>query len=758
MVRLCLAASLGLVALAGVFDPTAGVAGARGGTQLADAAPAWTNVGPGGGGWVMALAPSPHAENTVLLGGDIQGVFSSEDGGRNWTIRNQGLRDYWIETILYHPADPNILYAGGTSGVYKSTDQGRSWQWLRNGFPPVSGTTWSAPVSALAMDPANPDVIYAGIGSPRLGVGKQGAEYKSTDGGGQWAKINAPGSLPADALITSLISHPSNRTPAPGVAPAGTLYLTSQYGFSESRDGGVNWTASNAGLPHTNVARVALSRSRPEVMYVTLYTASTLPWRGGVYKSEDGGRTWAARNRGLQQMLGASDTLTSNYREIAVDPGDPQTVYLGSTDYVTHTMYKTTDGGSNWTPIVTKPSASNVTEGWNDFIGDTVQCLGMSPLNPKVLYYGTSVAVFRTTDGGQTWQQAYTRRNADGSYQTNGLEITGLYSITVDPRNPERVIFGYGDIGLFVSEDGGVSVHRRVGGIPRASANTAFAVAVDPGDSAHLWGSFGPRESPTSSGYIVAESLDLGRNWVARRNGLPDKAARRLLLDVSGPARRLLVTVRDSGIYASNDGGRSWSSSSTGLPQGDVRDLVADPSVRGRYWSVLAGREATAASLYRSDDWGASWQRVSGDTLRAWDVTQLVVSSTLYVAARRTFVAPRLYPGGIYASEDGGVTWTLLLDDPFAAAVAVDPRDDRVIYAGLTDHPYHDDSRGNGLRVSRDRGTTWTDVASIPLGRISVLTLHPANSMRLFVGTAGIGVAAVDFGASASAGAMRRRP
>ena len=146
--------------------------------------------------------------------------------------------------------------------------------------------------------------------------------YKSEDAGTTWARVNAPGSLPSDALITSLLAHPSNRTPAAGVSTRATLYLTSQHGFLVSRDGGVNWAASNAGLPHTNVARAALSGNNPDVIYLTLYTPASEPWRGGVYRSTDGGRTWNARNSGLQQQLGAGATLTSNYRELAVDPDD----------------------------------------------------------------------------------------------------------------------------------------------------------------------------------------------------------------------------------------------------------------------------------------------------------------------------------------------------------------------------------------------------------------------------------------------------
>lgn len=714
-------------------------------------------MGPGGGGWVMTLAASPYAVDTVFLGGDTEGVFATDDGGRQWTARNQGLRDYWVESILYDPLDPNILYAGGRSGVYKSTDRGVSWQWLRTGFPAVSSSSWSAPVSALAMDPSSSDVIYAGIGSPRDGIGKQGAVYKTADAGSTWSRVNT-GGLPSDALITSLVFHPSNQTPAPGAATPGTLYLTSQYGFFVSTNGGVSWTASNAGLPHTDIARLAVSRSRPSVMYVTLYTPLAAPWRGGVYKSEDGGRTWTARSAGLQQLLGPDAARTSNYKELAIDSDDPNVVYVGSTDFRTHTMFKTTNGGSTWSPIVTLPPAANVADGWGAAaLGHTAQAMSMSPLNSRVLYYGTGMTVFRTADGGQTWQQAYTSVNPDGSTRSAGLETTYAHFIMVDPHDAQRVFYGYQDIGLFVSTDEGVSARRAAGDLPYPNpASTAYAVAVDPNDPAHWWGSFGPWET-RSSGFVIAESTNSGRTWVMRTSGLPDSPYKRLLLDDSGPTRRLLVSVKGNGIYASVDGGRRWSASSSGLAHGDVRDLVAHPSRPGSYYCVLAGTDASPGLLYRSDDRGTTWQLISGPTLEARDIKQLAVSSILYVAARRRVIGRSVYAGGIYTSEDGGLTWTLVLDDSFAQAVAVDPDDPRTVYAGLTDHPFHDDSRGNGLKMSRDGGATWNDVAVLPQRRVTALTLHPRNSTRLFVGTAGNGIGVVDFNASAGASRFRRR-
>ena len=65
---------------------------------------------------MMTVAASPHAVDQVFLGGDTEGIFSSQDRGRTWTVRNEGLHDYWIEAILFHPKDPNVIYAGGFSG------------------------------------------------------------------------------------------------------------------------------------------------------------------------------------------------------------------------------------------------------------------------------------------------------------------------------------------------------------------------------------------------------------------------------------------------------------------------------------------------------------------------------------------------------------------------------------------------------------------------------------------------------------------
>ena len=89
--------------------------------------------------------------------------------------------------------------------------------------------------------------------------------------------------------------------------------------------------------------------------------------------------------------------------------------------------------------------------------GETVQCLTMSPLDPDVLYYGTDGTIFKTTDAGAHWQQAYTRVLPDGRFHTTGLEVTGPRNIVVHSNDPQRIYFCYRDIGLLISGAAGRS-------------------------------------------------------------------------------------------------------------------------------------------------------------------------------------------------------------------------------------------------------------------------------------------------------------
>jgi photosystem II stability/assembly factor-like uncharacterized protein len=618
--------------------------------------------------------------------------------------------------------------------VYKSVDRGKSWQWLRQGFPAKNQYDWSAPIGALAIDPRNPAVLYAGIGRPRQQQFGKGAVYKTVDSGGYWQQVNAAGSLPADALVTDLVIDPRDSR---------RLFLACQYGVFRSDNGGVGWVPTIAGLPHSHVRRIALCPAQPDTLYLTLRAEpNRQPWQGGVYRSTDGGLSWTARTQGLKQQVGKAGQagpMTANYEALAVHPDNPDVVYVGGNAWVNATLYKTTDGGRVWIEVVRTGMGGNTEAGWITFTGPAVECLSLSPFDPDTLYFGTSMRAFKTADGGGSWQQIYTRMREDGRYQGSGLETTCLFEVVVHPRDSQRLYLCYWDIGLLISEDGGQSFRRRVQGITPSEMQTeCFTVAFDPDDPEHCWGSFG-----SSSVGVIAESYDGGAGWDmigTASAGLPSVPHRTLRVDA---ARRLVTLADGKGVYVSEDGGNTWQPRNSGLAHLGVRDLVADPGVPGLWYCALGDDGTNPGAVYRTEDAGRTWRRASRD-LSVADVKRLTLAPSdpqrLYLAARDRYLGGRTYYGGVYRSDNGGTSWRHILTDNFVQGLAVDPRNANVVYAGLTDHPYHDESTGDGVRVTRDGGTTWTVPGDPTCRHVNCIAVDPQDPDRVYLGTGGNGV------------------
>ena len=150
-----------------------------------------------------------------------------------------------------------------------------------------------------------------------------------------------------------------------------------------------------------------------------------------------------------------------------------------------------------------------------------------------------------------------------------------------------------------------------------------------------------------------------------------------------------------------------------------------------------------AGAVYRSDDAGRSWQQVSRDLVVA-DVRRLVLAPSdpqrLYLAARDCYMNGRTYTGGVFRSDDSGSSWRQILADDFVQGLAVDPLDANLVYAGLTDNPYHDESTGDGIRMTRDGGKTWTAPGQPTCRQVNVITVNPHDPDQLYLGTGGNGV------------------
>jgi uncharacterized protein (TIGR03382 family) len=455
---------------------------------------------------ISSLYMKPDDPQTLLAGGgsfyvppvlvdgvetEYGGVYLTTDGGQSWEAV---VENVVITSVEYCEKDPQIAYAGGAKAVYRSEDGGHTWQ----RFGDEARGTWGPP----GLNPGVPvDIQVDPDDCSRLFINNYvGGNFLSTDGGQTWAVATQgySGAAPTRVIVdphdpwhvlvasrmAPFVSHDG------GVNWEGLLYLELQTGIRtleldpsdashmltsadvvlapilETHDGGKRWESrldwfervpsgtTEADWAPLRVTRIAFAPSDPRIVYAATLHAPTDPdsplpegWRYdgmGVYRSNDGGETWAPVNDDTISELG--------FGCIAVDPTDPQTVYAGA--YFDQGLFKTTDGGATWTPInegLPQPYAYFNT-------------IAVDPGNPQVVYAAGRIGVFKSTNGGASWAQL-----------TAGLDPQGGgTAIVVDPTNSQVVYVGTSRLGVFYSNDGGSRFQPLRRGIEEAG-NLAIA-------------------------------------------------------------------------------------------------------------------------------------------------------------------------------------------------------------------------------------------------------------------------------------------
>jgi len=678
----------------------------------------WRSVGPGGGGWIQSICLSRWDRNLAYVGCDVGGFYVSVDSGRHWEIRNSGLNDFYVETIAEHPVDHDTIFIGTRSGVYVTHDQGRRWMRCSAGFPNTMSGSYSAPISKIVFAPNDPRTIYAAIGQPRESKGGQGQIYVSRDGGNTWTKLVPTGALPPKAVIRDLVISP---------ADAQRLLVATDEGLYLSRDGGISWNPSNSGLPaHLRTRQLAMCPALPSVIYATIrQKGGEQPWSAGVYRSDDGGETWRARNNGLRQnagKAGSGDMLCSWTDKIVVHPANPDIVYAGGASWWETGIYKTTDGGASWKHILKK-----CPEGWIGFWGQSVKCLSLSPAAPDALAFGTSGMVYRTDDGGETWHQRYCEQLPDGRTRGTGLEVTCLHTICPDAARKGRFFLGYYDIGLLVTEDDGRTLRRTMKGIPGKYSNSCFSIVQAPDDPLHLWGGFGNWGGGGTG--IVAESSDGGENWIpctAEGSGWVEAPARAITCFGKKGAYRLVYTSKN-GLVSSDDGGQRWNVDADFAFTALTRD--------GDSLYAAKQERKESSSIWKSQDEGRSWTRLTSPSLGIGEIRKIAAKGNdILFSARQNRLGAK--SGGAWYSRDGGATFRRVVDDYFCEGVLLTAD---ALLVSLHDHPYHDLPGGGGIRISRDGGATWRTLNSPSLQNrnVSCIAADPFNPSCIWAGTGG---------------------
>ncbi|MEW6209898.1 MAG: hypothetical protein AB1631_16150 [Acidobacteriota bacterium] len=366
-----------------------------------------------------AIAIDPSNTNTLFAGIFRNGIFKSTDGGASWIASNTGLAGSWIGSIALHPSNKDVLYAGTSRGVFASRNQGASWNSLSAGIH-------NAHIRTLAIDPKNTNILYA----------SGYTAFKSTSGGASWNILSANS-------ISSFAINPSN----PNV-----VYAATYDGMFKSLDGGVNWIETSSGLPCFFAYSVALDPSNHTTIFAGIsdHGVHKSP-RQGVFKSTNGGASWAAIKNGFEDYAA---------RVLAIDPSDAKVVYAGGGS----SLFKTTNGGASWVKINYGSDRGHV------------QAIAINPSSSKIVFVGSEVGLFRTTNGGADWTPVHiTPRER------------GVMSLAIDP-SMSNVIYAATYDTVYMSMDGG-EVWKRVNeGLP---AIRVTALAIDPTDPSIVYAGTG---------------------------------------------------------------------------------------------------------------------------------------------------------------------------------------------------------------------------------------------------------------------------
>jgi photosystem II stability/assembly factor-like uncharacterized protein len=592
-----------------------------------------------------------------------------------------------VPALAFDPTNQAIVYAGvWGGGVFKSLDGGRNWSLS-------SGGLYASQVNALAVDPRDPRSVYAGTTE---------GFYRSHDGGRTWL----PSELSRDVLAITVDSR-----------RAGSLNIATRDGLFRSTDGGVRWVETTPAIHDVRFYAPAISAapSQPQ----TVYTAY-IGYRSGIFRSGDGGKTWYQVSRKVATTL-------------SVDAGDPELVYAGG--------WRSKDGGLTWSALpegfaraVAVPSRPGVAialyrgdlhpggglaisedEGrtWRLLRGldSEIRALAISPSRPDTWLVGTSGAgVLRSDNSGETWR--FGRAGLRG-FAANLVRIV-----------PERnAIFTAGGSGLYRTTNGGASWSWVLPDV------LVTALAVDPSDPDTLYAGAVSRDGEDG---IVYKSEDGGSTWETL---VPEEPF--------GPISDLLVLPADPqtvyaavwtpdafsdrpGLFRSTDGGETWSRIS-GF--GEVADLELDPGDPDVIYATQ-GR-----GILRSTDRGETWRlRMVGEGQPgSWARRTRQIAVAPSDSSRLAVVDPY----SLWVSVDGSRSWGKARQwgPDLSRSVAFDPLDAGTIYAGIS----------YGVLRSRDGGATWRFFSrGLPGVVINDLVFDPADPSKLYAATSSAGVFVMD--------------
>lgn len=633
---------------------------------------------------------------------------------------------------------------GGTYTIYAATATGGVWR-TRN-----EGTTWepifdreaSVSIGDLALDPKDPNVLWVGTGEANIfrsstaGCGI----YKTEDGGQTWQHRG----LAATHTIARIVVDPRD---------SNTLYVAAgghewtdnvERGVYKTTDGGESWRKVLFVNDRTGAVDLVINPENPDVLYAATWQRIRQLWNdprvvdgyqeNGLWKSLDGGETWARINDGLPEA--------KHRGRIGIDlcQAHPSTIYAfvdcyeladgeapeGEDSYGRARersiegaqVYRSDDDGKSWR----KTSKSDkYMRGACSTYGWVFGQIRVDPVDPDTVYI-MGLALNVSSDSGQTFRRL---RGMHGDH----------HALWIDPVNPNYLING-NDGGAAISYDGGKHWRTTRESLP---AVQFYNVSYDLESPFHVYGSIQDHGSRRGTVTVDrAKNRIIGSDW---RNA-PGGEASIHAVDPSDSN-----TLYSEGFYGSINRTDLMANERAAIrPQ----DREGEPKLRGQWLApfIISPHNPRIIyhgmnHLFRSMDRGDRWQRISPD-LSYNDADKLgdIPYQTIFAIAESPQHFGSLYvgtdDGRAHYTNDGGIQWVEITNglapNRWVSRIEASRFASGTIY--LAQNGKRNDDFAAYLWRSTDHGATWSDIAvGIPCGPINVVREDPENAGILYVGT-----------------------
>ncbi|MEJ2567964.1 MAG: hypothetical protein P8Z50_03690, partial [candidate division WOR-3 bacterium] len=536
------------------------------------------------------------------------------------------------------------------------------------------GTSWityplyGGEMTSIAIDPNNPQIVYAGT--------RDAGVFKTADGGTSW--VPSRNNL-TFYPIRSLAINPDN---------SGIIYVGTDYdGVWKSLDSGATWFKSSNGLDESMIVfYLIIDPDNPEIIYAELVGALVaLGDIGNIYKSKDGGVSWAMSDTGIPR---AYENCTKGITSLAIDINNSAILYAGA-----DSAFQSIDSGKTWFPI-------------DDSLTYSPLALAVDPHHS-----GQVGALTGETEGnyyiynGSYWQL----KSAEYEY-ANDLFPAYLYFHPSDTS----IIYSAGE-DFAKSVDGGVHWNK----------NSEFGsnVCDIAFHSSYPDTIFAATDIEFDADGGVFKSTDQGENWNECSNGITATVIKSVEIDPQN-SNRIYLGGGNGFFYRSEDGGTTWYKEFP-TNSSEITDIAVDPQNSAYiYLTAFIG-------FYKSTDYGDNFLEKNGVEAPYCIAVNPLSTNTLYVGSKGGL------PGenGVYKSSDYGETWVqkdtttlprITSGIPPIVAIAIDPNDTSIVWIGTQ----------SGIVKSSNGGDSW-EVKGLSEDRIvNSIAINPDNSNEILAGAA----------------------